>query len=162
MKNPKNGGNPAIDNKINKIFIFSNCWIETKLFIDFIETLLSLKIVTHMNSMLLYKNRINIQNIFTKNIEDKIQAPVKIEEIIKIFFTLHWNRDINTLRIKARKIKNSNKEKYICLIKYKGKIFCQDEVKKNSIQSISIIKLNNHKWKGGIPIFQHKLNEIKR
>jgi len=104
--------------------------------------------------MIEYTNSTTTQKNF-KNIKAaKIHAPVKIDEIIKIFFTLDCI-SLSDKLINNDKVTNPSKNvNDIFLNIYKGRTFWKEEIIKKINHSRSIIKLINHKWKGGAPIFQ--------
>jgi len=89
--------------------------------------------------------------------EVNTQAPVKTEERIIIFFILTWNRVTLTEIYNEKTIKKSILVIINCLSRYRGKTFCQEAIIKNNTQSRSIMRLNSHKWKGGIPNFHIRL-----
>jgi len=95
--------------------------------------------------MIEYTNNTTTQKNF-KNIKAaKIHAPVKIDEIIKIFFTLDCI-SLSDKLINKDKITNPSKNvSDIFLNIYKGRTFWKEEITKKINHSRSIIKLINHK-----------------
>ena len=109
------------------------------------EVLFFIKTTIHLRSITEYTNKITTQKNF-KNIKAaKIHAPVKIDEMINIFFTLDCIRLRDNLTSKDKIIKISKNIKGIFLNIYKGSTFCKDEITKKINHSKSIIKLTNHK-----------------